>query len=255
VSPEADWRSRFAADPRRSGIFLDFDGTISSIAPTSGDATLHPRAAELLPRLSRRYPLCIISGRRVADLASLVGIPHTHYVGVHGMEWMEDEPRIDPQVLPHLPTLERARAELRNALPDLPGVTLEDKMLSLTLHFRQAPAWEDEACSLAEGLAGTLGLKVVRGRKAVELRPPVDIDKGSVVARMSKGWGLRRALYAGDDLTDVDGFRGLRRLMREGGFEGVAIAVLSEETPIELEAVADIAVQGVEGLLDLLTPL
>lgn len=253
---EAKWIQEFRNDPRHSGVFLDFDGTISEVAPSPQGATLHPRAAELLPELARFYPLCILSGRRVTDVASLVGLPHIHYVGVHGMEWLEgDEARIDPEVLPHLPALHRAREELSEALSRLHGVTLEDKMTSLTLHFREAPAREEETVRLAEGLALKLGLRVRHGRKSVEIRPLVDIDKGTVLIRLARGWRLRRGLYAGDDLTDVDGFRGLRYLMREGGFEGLAVAVLSAEIPVELEAVADLVVQGPDGLLDLLSRL
>jgi len=256
MSAPGDWQRAFRDDPRHSGIFLDFDGTISEVAPAPGGARLHPRAAVLLPGLSRRYPLCVMSGRRAADVAALVGLPHTHYVGVHGMEWMEEgESRVDPEMLPHLPTLEKARRALKAALSELPGVVLEDKMLTLSLHYRQAPAEEARVVSLAEGLADTLGLKVLSGRMVVELRAPVDIDKGTALIHLARGWKLKRALYAGDDLTDVDAFRGLRRLMREGGFDGVAVAVLSPETPVELEAVADITVQGVEGLLDLLETL
>jgi trehalose 6-phosphate phosphatase len=255
VSSAPDWISRFKVDPRRSGIFLDLDGTISEIASTPSEARLHKRAAGLLSDLARRYPMCVMSGRRAGEVASLVGLPHIHYVGVHGMEWIEDEPRIDPEVLPHLPTLDRAREELEAALSDLPGVTLEDKLASVSLHFRAAPGEEDAALQLAEGVALKLGLKVRRGRMTVELRPPVDIDKGTVLIRLAAGWRLKRALYAGDDLTDVDAFRGLRYLVKEGGFEGIAIAVLSPEVPIELEAVADLTVDGPNGLLDLLSNL
>jgi trehalose 6-phosphate phosphatase len=250
-----DWTSGFKAEPRRSGIFLDFDGTLGDIANTPAGAGLHPRAAEILPDLALRYPLCVMSGRRVANLASLVGLAHVHYVGVHGMEWMEDEPRIDPEVLPYLPSLDRARVELRSSLADLPGVTLEDKLISVSLHFRETPDEENHILHLMEGLADNLGLKIKRGRMTVELRPPVDIDKGTVLIRLASAWRLKRALYAGDDLTDVDAFRGLRYLMKEGGFEGLAIAVLSPETPVELEAVADVTVEGPDGLLDLLSQL
>jgi trehalose 6-phosphate phosphatase len=134
-------------------------------------------------------------------------------------------------------------------------VSLEDKLVTVSLHFREAPEKEDEALRLAEGLAVKLGLKVRRGRRTVELRPPVDIDKGTVLIRLAAGWRLKRALYAGDDLTDVDAFRGMRYLMKEGGFDGIAVAVLSPETPVELEAVADVTVEGPDGLLDLLSRL
>jgi trehalose 6-phosphate phosphatase len=250
-----DWIAEFKNDPRGSGIFLDFDGTISDIAAKPGTARLHARAADILRELAKRYPMCILSGRRAADVASIVALPHIHYIGVHGMEWLEEEPRIDPEILPFLPTLDRARQQLASGLEDLPGVSLEDKMMTLGLHYREAPEQEEKAVALANRLADTLGLKVRQGRKVVELRAPVDIDKGTAVARLAHAWMLKRALYAGDDLTDVDAFRGLRRLMREGGFEGIAIAVLSDETPIELEAVADISVPSVDALLDLLTQL
>jgi trehalose 6-phosphate phosphatase len=256
MSTDGGWISRFRTESRHSGIFLDFDGTLSEIAPSPMEARIHPRAVELLPDLARRYPMCIMSGRRAADVASLVGLPHIHYVGVHGMEWMEEgEPHFDSEILPYLPTLERARAELSAALSGLPGVTLENKLAALTLHLRQEPDGEDRAVQSAEGLADSLGLRVRRGRKTVELRPPVDIDKGTVIIRLARGWGLKQALYAGDDITDVDAFRGLRYLMKEGGFEGMAIAVLSPETPIELEAVADLTVDGLDGLFSVLEKL
>jgi trehalose 6-phosphate phosphatase len=249
------WISDFKADPRHSGIFLDFDGTISDIAAKPGTARLNDRAAALLPSLAGRYPLCIVSGRRVSDVASIVGLPHIHYIGVHGMEWLEDEPKVDAEILPFLPVLDRARQQLHDELQELPGVILEDKMMTLGLHYREAPEQEERAIALAQRLADMLGLKMRQGRKVVELRAPVDIDKGTALARLAHAWKLKRALYAGDDLTDVDAFRGLRRLMRDGGFEAIAIAVLSDETPVELEAIADIKVNGVDGLIDLLQPL
>ncbi len=255
MSAPGAWISEFKEDQRYSGIFLDFDGTISDISPTPAETRLHPAAEELLPELSRRYPMCVMSGRRAAEIASIVGLPRINYIGVHGMEWMEEEPHMDPEVLPHLPTLNRAREELRTALVELSGVSLEDKMASLSLHFRDAPDEEDEVVQLAEGVADNLGLKLWRGRMTVELLPPVDIDKGTALIRLARGWRLKRALYAGDDSTDVDGFRGLRYLMKEGGFDGVAVAVLSDETPIELEAVADLTVDGPAGLLSLLSHL
>jgi trehalose-phosphatase len=249
------WLKDFLEEPRRSGIFLDFDGTLSEITPTPEEAVLHPRAAPILDRLAGRYPLCIMSGRKAAEVAALVKMSRTHYVGVHGMEWLEEDTRTDPEVLAHLPALDEAREKIKPEIAGIDGVVMEDKLVTLALHYRLAPEREDDVLNLAEVVAVPLGLEVRRGRKVVELRPHVEVDKGTVLIRLARGWRLKRALYAGDDLTDVEGFRGLRYLMKEGGFDGVAIAVLSPETPVELEAVADLTVEGVDGLLDLLVSL
>lgn len=249
------WIADFVEEPRRSGVFLDFDGTLSEITPTPEEARLHPRAAPILAQLARRYPLCIMSGRKAAEVAALVDIPRTHYVGVHGMEWLEEDTRTDPEVLAHLPALDEAREQIKPELEGLDGVIMEDKLVTLALHYRLVPEREENVLSLADSVAIPLGLEVRRGRMVVELRPHVEVDKGTVLIRLARGWRLKRALYAGDDLTDVEGFRGLRYLMKEGGFDGVAVAVLSPETPVELEAVADLTVKGIDGLLDLLENL
>jgi len=252
---EGMWMKDFIREPRRSGLFLDFDGTLSEIAPTPEQARLQPRAAPILSRLARSHPLCVLSGRKAAEVARMMDIHRVYYVGVHGMEWLEEETRTDPEVLAQLPVLDEARDVIKAEIENLDGVIMEDKLVALALHYRLAPGLEERVIDLAEAVALRLGLETYRGRKVVEVRPHVDIDKGTVLIRLARGWGLKRALYAGDDLTDVKGFRGLRYLMREGGFDGVAVAVLSPETPVELEAVADLTVQGVDGLLDLLQGL
>lgn len=249
------WMKDFMREPRRSGLFLDFDGTLSEIAPAPEQARLHPRAAPILSRLARSYPLCVLSGRKAAEVAGLMGIPRVHYVGVHGMEWLEGDTHTDPEVLAQLPALDEGRELIKPEIEGLDGVIMEDKLVTLALHYRLAPELEESVLNLADAVALPLGLETYRGRKVVEVRPHVGIGKDTVLMRLARGWRLKRALYAGDDLTDVKGFRGLRYLMREGGFDGVAVAVLSPETPVELEAVADLTVQGVDGLLDLLQGL
>ncbi|MDY6796314.1 MAG: trehalose-phosphatase [Actinomycetota bacterium] len=255
MSDGGGWTKGFVDEPRQSGVFLDFDGTISDIAPIPGEARLNPRAADLLPRLSHRYPLCVMSGGKAKRLAELVGLPRIHYVGVNGMEWLEGNTRTEPEVLPHLPALDRVREEIVPALESLPGIDMEDKLVTLALHYRSVPELEEQVLDLAQRVSEPLRMEVKRGRKVAEIVPPVVVDKGTVLVRLARGWRLRRALYAGDDLSDVAGFRGLRYLMKEGLFEGVAIAVLSPETPIELEAVADLTVHGVDGLINLLQTL
>jgi trehalose 6-phosphate phosphatase len=126
------------------------------------------------------------------------------------------------------------------------------KRLTLSFHYRTSP---DEARAVAEletvaAQAETAGFRPRWGRKVLEIRPPLDADKGTAVRRLLAETGIGRALYAGDDTTDLDAFRGLEQLDL-----AVRVAVASSEGPPELLRKADIVVQGPAGLLDLLRAL
>jgi trehalose-phosphatase len=223
------------ADPLRVGIFLDVDGTLAPIVERPELAEVPEEARAELRRLRDRYSLvACISGRTGADAWRLVGVDGIVYVGVHGLELAPDA--------------DAWRAPLRPfAALDWPWI--EDKGLTVAFHWREAP---DETAARAEleeieEKARAAGLEVRWGRKVLELRPPVDADKGMAVETLLAEHGLRRGLYAGDDTTDLDGFRGL-----EGCEVAVRVAVISTEAPPGLREAADIVVASPAELLELL---
>ena len=227
-----------AANPARAAILLDIDGTLAPIVQRPEDARVPDATRAELRRLHRGYGLvACISGREGADAARIVGVPELTYVGEHGLE-------LAPEASDWAKRLRVfAGAETRPA---------ERKALSLSFHFREDP---DEAAARRE-LAGierradAAGLRPRWGRKVLEIRPPVEADKGTAVQELLARAGLRRALYAGDDVTDLDAFRALEQLEL-----GVRVAVRSAEGPPELVSRADVTVMSTDGVLALLRSL
>jgi trehalose 6-phosphate phosphatase len=227
-----------AEDPASAAVLLDVDGTLAPIAARPELARVPDATRAELARLVGRYALvACISGRTSGDAEALVGVDGIRYVGVHGLELA--------------PEAERWRGPLHEfaASVDWP---VEDKGLAVVFHYRQA---EDEEAAQAElrrvqARARALGLDARFGRKVLEVRPPVEADKGTAVRTLLDEAALRRALYAGDDTTDLDAFRGL------AGLElAVRIAVASAEGPSALGAAADLVVASPAELLDVLRRL
>ena len=226
------------ADPARAAIFLDVDGTLAPIVERPELAEVPEEARVELRRLRDKYSLlACISGRTGAEAWRLVGVDGIVYVGVHGLELAPDA--------------DAWRAPLQ-PFAALEWPWIEDKGLTVAFHWREAPddhAARAELEEIAEKARAT-GLEVRWGRKVLELRPPVDADKGTAVRTLLAEHGLRRGLYAGDDTTDLDGFRGL-----DGCEVAVRIAVASSEAPPGLRKAADIVVGSPAELLDLLRQL
>jgi trehalose 6-phosphate phosphatase len=226
------------AEPSRTGIFLDVDGTLAPIVERPELAEVPEETRAELRRLRGKYALvACISGRTGAEAWRIVGVDGILYVGVHGLELAPDA--------------DAWRAPLRPfAALDWPWI--EDKGLTVAYHWREAP---DETAARAEleGIAEkarAAGLEARWGRKVLELRPPVDADKGTAVRALLAEQGLRRGLYAGDDTTDLDGFRGL-----DGCEVAVRIAVASAEAPPGLREAADVVVGSPAELLEVLREL
>jgi trehalose 6-phosphate phosphatase len=227
-----------AAEPSRAGIFLDVDGTLAPIVERPQLAAVPEEARAELRRLRDTYALvACVSGRTGADAWRLVGVDGIVYVGVHGLELARDA--------------DAWRAPLQPfAALDWPWI--EDKGLTVAYHWREAP---DDGAARAEleeiaVKARAVGLETRWGRKVLELRPPVDADKGTAVQTLLAEHGLQRGLYAGDDTTDLDGFRGL-----DGCEVAVRVAVDSGEAPPGLSEAADVVVGSPAELLELLRKL
>ena len=229
---------RLSEAPERAAIFLDVDGTLAPIAPRPEDARVPDEARVEVARLAGRYALvACVSGRTGEDARRLVGVEGVRYVGAHGLELAPDAGRWRDAIHSFAATV------------DWP---VEDKGLTVSFHYRQA---EDESAALeyleeVAERARRAGLIPRFGRKVLEIRPPVHADKGTAVRQMLDETGLQRALYAGDDSTDVDGFRAL-----DGLDVGVRVAVSSDEAPSELIRGADVVVDSPTELLALLRHL
>lgn len=249
-------------DPARSAVLCDIDGTLAPISPLPSDAAVPNRARDALRQLAGVYALVgCVSGRRAAEARAMVGVDDLTYVGNHGFEVLapgDAEPRAHPDLEGAAGRASGFVAGLGRGRLESFGLRVEDKGPIQSLHWRGA-ADEDEAEREAKELAVTAreaGLEPRWGRKVLELRPPAEIDKGSAVAGLVAEGGIARALFGGDDVTDLDGFRALRELRSSGRLEhAVCVGVASEEGPAEIAERADVVVAGTEGYVELLEAL
>ena len=233
-----DLLRRLAAEPRRAAILLDVDGTLAPIVEQPEDARVPEETRHQLARLASRYALvACVTGRASADAERLVGVPGVAVVGEHGLELAPDAAAWSDRIATFA------------AGVDWPA---ERKPLSVSFHFRRA---QDEAAARAyltrvEEAARAEGLVPRWGRMVLEVRPPVEANKGTAVVALVQRANVSRALYAGDDTTDLDAFAGLDNLEL-----GVRVAVDSPEAPPPLLAAADVVVEGTDGVLALLREL
>ena len=242
---------RAVAEAARPGVILDFDGTISEIAPSPELAVIHARISETLPAVVDRYEVVtVLSGRAVRDVASRVAIHGVNYVGNHGAESI---------VNGQLKVLSAsAPAGIGQALDyikrtvDVPGIVYEDKRFSASIHYRQVEDVKYTERQLRRALTRAPGsdmLDTFWGRRVLELRPATAITKGDAIAYLAAHYSLDALVFVGDDTTDVDG---MRRLGALDGVNAVGVAVTSAETPELLLEAAGYCVSGVDEVADLL---
>ena len=249
-------------DPRRAAILTDVDGTIAPIVADPKQAAVPESTRELLRVLAARYALVgCLSGRRALDARRIVGLDELAYSGNHGFELLlpgEDDARPDPSLDGHETDAPRFVQGLDREGLDRAGIRVEDKGAIVALHWRGAPS-EGEAESLAHEIATEAewqDLVPHLGRKVLEIRPNVAINKGIAVAALLAARPVDAALYGGDDRTDVDGFTALRTLAEDGKLSAVAcIGVSSDESPAEVGREADLTVDGPEGFVRVLEAL
>ena len=221
--------------PERSAILLDVDGVLAPIVARPEFAEVPVDTRVELERLASRYLLVgAVTGRGGDDARRLVGVDGVRVVGNHGLE-------LDPRA----PELEEDLQRFRETVPEVRGAWIEDKGLSFTFHYRQA----DDPDAVAGALdpvarrAEEAGFEALPGRMVLEIRPAVRVNKGTAVRALLRESGAARALYAGDDVTDVDGFAGLGMIPLE---HAVRIAVASDEGPPMLRDQADLVVGSPE---------
>jgi trehalose 6-phosphate phosphatase len=262
VVPEASAAplAALVASPGTAGILTDFDGTLAPIVGDPAAARPLAGAVDVLHGLARRYArVAVVSGRPAGFLAGHLGLADRHAgsallaVGLYGLETATgDEVSSHPAAEQWRPVV-AATAELAEEQAP-PGVLVERKGISVTLHYRANPQAEAWCRHWAAEQAARTGLVLHPARMSEELRPPVAVDKGTVVAGLAAG--LDAVCFLGDDLGDLPAFAALEQLeSTKEGFTAVAVAVRSSEAPDELLDRADLVVDGPLGALSALRSL
>jgi trehalose 6-phosphate phosphatase len=249
-----------AAEPGRAALFLDFDGTLSAVVKDPRDAVPLPGVPSLIARLAVPFALvAVISGRPTDFLVDALGSPPgVTLAGLYGLERALQGEAHDTWAA----VIDQVVAEAMASAP--PGVYVEPKGLTVTVHFRKVPQYEGWVVDFARRQAEAHGLVVVQGRRERELRPPLDVDKGTVVSALvaehtaATGSPLDAAAAFGDDVGDLPAFAALGTLQVAAGGPlrtVVRVAAVDAESPPAVAAAADLTVDGAPGAVALLEDL
>lgn len=215
VSPEL--ARRLSGAPAM--LLLDVDGTLAPIAPRPDLVIVPDETKRVVAALAARprTHVAIVSGRSAADARRIVGVEHVWVIGNHGMEIIAPggEVTVAAEAERWLANVAAAAASLDPLVAEVPGTVLENKRLTLSLHYRLADrAAVPRLSRVISDVAREQGLRITAGKEVLELRPPVDVDKGTAVVALAESLGAlaggATALFAGDDRTDEDAFHLLR---------------------------------------------
>jgi trehalose 6-phosphate phosphatase len=272
------------SDPVHAAVLLDVDGTLAPIVEYAEDAHVSEATRALLIEVTKRYGLVgCVSGRRAQAARQIVAIGSIAYIGNHGGELLapgSTKTQLLDATMASWGEKVRAFAEhvYAGQLRTL-RVRCEEKGVIVAVHWRGARDESQAEAALREvaAQAQEQGLAVHWGRKVLEIRPPVTLDKGHGIAALFRevrgepdgrarsdagGEGqatesvFAAALYAGDDRTDLDAFRELRSMVSSGTLRSaVCVAVASDEAPAELVEQADLVVDGPNEVRALLAAL
>jgi trehalose 6-phosphate phosphatase len=254
-APLPDALAPMAAAPTRTALFLDFDGTLSAIVADPRDARPLPGVPALLSVLAEEFELvAVVSGRPTSFLSEALGSPSgVTLAGLYGLERALQGPEHDAwaDVIDDIVRQAEATAP--------PGVYVEPKGLTVTLHWRHAPAQKNWVLEFAEDAAANRNLMVHEGRHERELRPPLQVDKGTVVHSLAaeQAGRLDNAAAFGDDIGDLPAFKALGELTKPDGTSlyTVRVAAVDTESPRQVADAADLIVAGADGAVALLAAL
>jgi trehalose 6-phosphate phosphatase len=244
-----------AAVPAAAALVLDFDGVLAPIVRDPEASAMPAGSAASLARLAAVLgTVAVISGRPAGFLTDRVPVPGVQLLGSYGMERVTDGRRVlAPEAQAWLPAVHEARRALTAELGGQPGIRIEVKPASVAAHWRQAldhARAADQVGQAAARAATQTGLRLESGKLVVELRPPIDVDKGSAVAALIAAARPVTVAYAGDDLGDIPALR----VVREVG--GYALVVdHGAETDPRVLAVADEVYPGTPAFADWLAAL
>ena len=248
--------------PERSAVLLDVDGVLAPIVQQPDDAHMPETTRRPLIDVAKRYGVvACVSGRRASDARRIVALGSIAYLGSHGSEILRPgaiAPELDRDLQAWTRRVQTFAHDAFGEKLRRLRVRLEDKEAIAAFHWRGTPD-EEEALSAVEEVAERAeqaGFVPHWGRKVLEIRPPVRIDKGAGIVGLLRDTDLAAAVYVGDDATDLDAFRGLTELQELGKLDyALRVGVRSDEGPATLQEEADAMVDGTDGVRVLLTAL
>lgn len=243
-----DLTDALAREPAASALILDFDGTLAPIVADASAAAMTEGLGDVLAQLATRLgQVAIISGRPAVFLGERAAVDGVRLFGLYGTEeWRDGRPVARSEALEWEPALDMARERVTLALAGRRGVVLEDKGLAIALHWRNAEN-RDEAGAFVRDLVRAVSRETALaqepGKYVLELRPPLDRDKGTCVTELVAEVQPGTVVFAGDDRGDLAAFAAVRAA---GGY---ALAVdHGAESPAEVLAAADAVVAGSDGV-------
>lgn len=246
-------------DQHPLGLVFDIDGTLSPIASRPEDARLYPGVAQNLARLHHYAHVAIMTGRAIEDGAAIVNVEQLTYIGTHGLEWSNGLPtprttqvvaEAEPYIEPGKYLLDIAEQQFGNEQ----GIVVQRKRVGGSIHYRLVSEPEQTRQRILHFLgepAQRVHMRLEEGKRVIEVRVPLAINKGQALRRFTEQYELRGIIFAGDDRTDLDAVLEVVQARKQGLF-GQAIVVRHSDTLPALLEHADIVVDEVEGMAALL---
>ncbi len=231
-------------------LLLDYDGTLTPIVRRPQQARLDRQTKKWLRCTARlpRVTVAIVSGRALSDVSNLVSLRNVYYAGNHGLEIRAGKRKfVHPIALQARSTLRTIARQLKRTLRDTSGATIDDKELTLSVHYRRVKRGQiglvkQRLMSVLRPFLSNSSVRTMKGKKVIEVRPNTGWNKGHAVGWLMKTFGNRPPfpVFIGDDITDEDAFRRLRR-------KGLTVHVGKRSS-----SHAEYYVRGTEDVCDLL---
>lgn len=181
-------------------LAFDFDGTLVPLVSEPDAASIKPRTRRLLSELASRRPCIVVSGRSRSDVRSrLPGIPLAEFIGNHGIEPCSCSPAIARKVA-------LWAKSLRKPLKSVPGVMIENKIFSLSVHYRKARHKARARAAVLRAVSALPGARLIGGKLVVNVLPEDAPDKGTAVEQERRKRNFAKVIYVGDDTTDERAF-------------------------------------------------
>jgi trehalose-phosphatase len=239
-------------------LLFDIDGTLAPLALTPEAARIPDRTRRALESLAAQPDtyLALVTGRGAADARRMLPDVHVWIVGNHGYEFVEPDGRlrISPHGEEYREAVARAAKKVGEYAQSIPGLALEDKTWTLSLHYRLAdPSRAKEIMEAMDRIAHEEGLRLTGGKTVIELRPPAEVNKGTAVLELAEILGGLAAdgrasmFFVGDDVTDEDAFMALRQTA-----PGSVTIRVADSAPDAVETKAEFVVRNPEALLEFL---